>query len=99
MNLRRPGFRRRAAAVVTALALAFPASGCSAMSPWTFSATRWSAEEKAFRSSTGSGDLALVALGLVLAIDLVLLPVSVPHDIWLLFQDAPRNPGAGCGAE
>jgi len=77
--------------VAVILATALTTGGCAYERPWTFGVTRWSFHDGGFRSSGGSGELLLVALGIIVGLDLLFLPMAIAHDIWLSNQDLPAR--------
>ena len=72
---------------VLALALPVATAGCAAHEPWTFALSREFYDADAFDSfsTVDSGNVCAVVaiLALPLAIDLALLPIAWPHDLWV----------------
>jgi hypothetical protein len=63
------------------LCVAACAAGCSWNEYWMFSVTRWCLEDGG-PNGNGAAEFLLV----VVCVDLALLPVTMPHDIWLFLE-------------
>jgi len=72
--------------------LAVSSIGCKSTEYWSFAVTGYAFEEKVFSSSTGGHILLLPLLVVLVGLDIVFLPVAIPHDIWLHVQRGRTEP-------
>jgi hypothetical protein len=76
--------------IALVLVLAVSSIGCRANEYWTFGVTRECFRDGGFSGGgSGSGEALLVALAVIVAIDILLLPVTIGHDIWLYHRTDP----------
>ena len=83
--------------LVLAVSMLVSAVGCRTTSYWSFAITGGAFEEKIFHSSSGGHILLLPVLVILVALDILFLPVAIPHDIWLHVHRGRAGPEAPTG--
>jgi hypothetical protein len=82
------GIMGKRVVIALVLALAVSSIGCRTNEYWTFGVTRECFRGGGLSGGGGSGGEALlVALAVILAIDILMLPITVGHDLWLYHRN------------